>query len=262
MNKVLSLLTTICLLSCTVVYSQDSVKRAAPKKVYTTVKPVVPGAKPAVTTPWKPKAYGPPVPGTYRYKKMHPELTKGDSTKPKPAYIAPAATQPVVTDNSLNGQFNALLKVTEHWQQNQVLAFHKNYMDTLNTQKHKLREVQTALATATATISSLRGDVSSKDQTLSESQAKVNSVSFLGIPMGKATYNVIMWGLVLVLGGSLAAVIFLSASSRREATYRTQLHDELSNEFQAYKVKANEKEKKLARELQTERNKLDELMGR
>jgi hypothetical protein len=263
MNKVLSLITTICLLSCTAVYSQDSVKKAAPKKVYTAVRTIAPGTKPVVATSWKKSPYGPPVPGTYRYKKMHPELAaKADSAKPKPAYITPVTAQPVATDNSLNGQYNALLKVTERWQQNQVLAFHKSVMDTINFQKRKLKETQSALATATKTIASLQGDVSSKEQTLTESQNKVNSVSFLGMPMAKGTYNVIMWGLVLVLGGSLAAVIFLSASSRREAAYRIQLHDELNTEFQAYKVKANEKEKKLARELQTERNKLDDLMGR
>jgi hypothetical protein len=40
------------------------------------------------------------------------------------------------------------------------------------------------------------------------------------------------------------------------------LYNELDEEYKAYKVKSNEKEKKLARELQTERNKLDELLGR
>ena len=42
----------------------------------------------------------------------------------------------------------------------------------------------------------------------------------------------------------------------------TKLYSELEDEFKAYKTKAIDKEKKLARELQTERNKLDELLGR
>lgn len=89
MNKVLSVITTISLLSCAIVYGQDSVKKAAPKKAYTVVKPVAPGAKPVAVTAWKKSSYGPPVPGTYRYKKMHPELAaKTDSTKPKAATIA------------------------------------------------------------------------------------------------------------------------------------------------------------------------------
>jgi hypothetical protein len=179
-----------------------------------------------------------------------------------PAANTPPAQPPVKVDNSLSGLYNAVLKKTFYYQQDPIGAFHKAYMDTLNLERKKLREANVKLAEQTKTIGDLQSSVSTKDQSLSQTQSKVNSISFVGIALSKATYNVMMWGLVLVLGGSLAAVIFLSASSRKEAIYRTQLHDELSTEFAAYKVKANEKEKKLARELQTERNKVDELMGR
>ena len=71
-----------------------------------------------------------------------------------------------------------------------------------------------------------------------------------------------MWGLV-ILFGALAILVFTRIGSyKHEAMYRTTLYSELEEEFKAYKVKANDKEKKLARELQTERNKVDELMGR
>ncbi|EHQ26253.1 hypothetical protein [Mucilaginibacter paludis] len=178
---------------------------------------------------------------------------------------APVATTPVppaVVDNSLTGQYNAILKATYRYQQGPIVSFHKNYMDTLNVEKRKLKDAQSKLAEQAKKIAALQTDVTSKDQTLSESQSQVNSVSFIGISLSKAMYNIIMWGLVLVLGTGLVAVIYLSASSRREAAYRIKLFDELSAEFQTYKTKANEKEKKLARELQTERNKLDELSGK
>ena len=71
-----------------------------------------------------------------------------------------------------------------------------------------------------------------------------------------------MWGLVVFFGVIAFAVIARSAGYRREATYRTQLYTELEEEFKTFKTKANDKEKKLARELQTERNKLDDLLGR
>jgi len=197
-----------------------------------------------------------------------PQTTPATSTTP-PAKQQPATTRPIQqpavaapVDNSLNGLYNAVLKKTYYYQQDPIGAFHRAYMDTLNLERKKLREANNKLATQAKTIADLQSSVSTKDESLSQTQSKANSISFLGIPFSKATYNIMMWGLVLVLGGSLAAVIFLSASSRKEAVYRTQLHDELSGEFAAYKAKANEKEKKLARELQTERNKLDELLGR
>jgi hypothetical protein len=71
-----------------------------------------------------------------------------------------------------------------------------------------------------------------------------------------------MWGLVIVFGLTAAIVIARSGAHSREAKYRIKLYNELDEEYKAYKVKSNEKEKKLARELQTERNKLDELLGR
>ncbi|MNR57583.1 hypothetical protein D3C85_1783930 [compost metagenome] len=57
-------------------------------------------------------------------------------------------------------------------------------------------------------------------------------------------------------------VIARSAKNIKEAKHRTQLYNEVADEYQGYKSKAVEKERKLARELQDERNKLDELNGR
>ena len=64
--------------------------------------------------------------------------------------------------------------------------------------------------------------------------------------------------LVVVFGITAAIVIARSGLHSREATYRTKLYTELEEEYKTFKAKANEKEKKLARELQTERNKLDD----
>jgi len=66
---------------------------------------------------------------------------------------------------------------------------------------------------------------------------------------------------VIIFGVIAVVVIGRSGANTREAKYRTQLYNELEEEYKNYKVKANEKEKKLARELQTERNRLDDLLG-
>ncbi|MEO6524804.1 MAG: hypothetical protein ABIN91_24170 [Mucilaginibacter sp.] len=225
MNKQLSLLTGI-LLFTGIAFAQDTAKKAAKAPINT--------AKPT----YKPAPYG------YR------------------AAATQTPAQPAVIDNSLNGQYTAIYKMAEHWQQAALVTLHKSYTDTINADKRKLKEANAKLTEQAKTIADLQGTTSTKDQSLTDLQKKVNSISFLGIPMTKSAYNILMWGLVLVLGGSLAAVIFLSASNKNEAAYRIQLHSELTEEYAAYKAKANEKEKKLARELQTERNKLDELTGR
>ncbi|MDP9081156.1 MAG: hypothetical protein M3O71_27380, partial [Bacteroidota bacterium] len=93
-------------------------------------------------------------------------------------------------------------------------------------------------------------------------KAQVDEVNIAGITLSKTAYNLIVWGLVVLFGATAAIVIARSGSARHEAKYRTRLYEELEDDFKAYKAKANDKEKKLARELQTERNKVDELMGR
>jgi hypothetical protein len=188
---------------------------------------------------------------------------KADSLKQAQANATPAPTtaitqQPLPVDKSLNAQYQDLLTKVYGYQKPFVSALWKNVTDTINSNRRKLKEAQATIATQTQTISGLRADVTEKEESL----AVADSISILGISLPKSTYNLIMWGLVIVIGAIAAIVIARSGSNKREASYRTQLYNELEEEFKTYKAKANEKEKKLARELQTERNKVDELMGR
>lgn len=228
MKKPLCLIAGL-LLSAVIAHSQDTTQRSQ-KPVIAPAKPVIAPAKPVLRLP-----------------------------APRPVTTQLPAQ---VVDNSLNGKYNTVYKMAERWQQAAILDFHKSFMDTLNAERRKLKEANAKLAEQAKTISDLQGTTNTKDQSLTDLQKKVNTISLLGIPMSKSAYNILMWGLVLVLGGGLGAVIYLSASNRREAAYRISEHEALTAEFAAYKAKANEKEKKLARELQTERNKLDELLGR
>lgn len=71
-----------------------------------------------------------------------------------------------------------------------------------------------------------------------------------------------LWGALLLLATALAYAIFRMRSAVKEANYRIALYDQLFEELRENRTKANEREKKLARELQTVRNKIEELTGR
>jgi len=135
-------------------------------------------------------------------------------------------------------------------------------MDTLRLTRTTLKSAQTTAAAQTKTIDSLQAAAKIADESLSSATTKVNAINLLGIEMPKSTYNLIMWGLVIIFAAIAGIVISRSGIHAHEAKYRTQLYNELDEEYKAFKVKANEKEKKLARELQTERNKVDELTGK
>ena len=204
-------------------------------------------SKPAVAKPvYKPK----------------PINTYGAKPTASNSYSSLQPASPVNTDKSLNGQYQYLTTKVYNYQRPQLTAFYKNITDTLRAERKKVKELQAKLSQQGKTVQNLQSDVSAKEQSLTESNAKVDAISLLGFPVTKSLYNTIMWGLVIVFGVVAAIVILQSGSARREARYRIKLYDELDEEYKAYKVKANEKEKKLARELQTERNKVDELLGR
>lgn len=168
----------------------------------------------------------------------------------------------LMRDKSISGQYKYLLTKVYHMQEPFVTSFYKNMRDSINVDRKKLQEAEAKLAAATKTTTDLQSNVSEKEKSLEQSNARVNAINLLGIYIDKGVYNLIMWGLVIALGLTAAIVIYRSGSYSREARYRIGLYNELEEEFKNYKAKANEKEKKLARELQTERNKVDELMGR
>ncbi len=168
----------------------------------------------------------------------------------------------LMRDKSISGQYKYLLTKVYHMQEPFVTSFYKNMRDSINVDRKKLQEAEAKLAAATKTTTDLQSNVSEKEKSLEQSNARVNAINLLGIYIDKGVYNLIMWGLVIALGLTAAIVIYRSGSYSREARYRIGLYNELEEEFKTYKAKANEKEKKLARELQTERNKVDELMGR
>lgn len=225
------------------VSAQDSTKKAAPAKpAYNK-----PAAKPGATPVRVPQTATPA-----------PTVSTG-AARP---YTPPVAAQPVQpNDRSIRGQYQYLLTKVYGYQRPMVEAFYKSLTDTLNAERKKIKPLQTNVTALKDTAKELHKQLASQQQTLDESSTKVDSISLLGISMTKSAYNTLMWGLVLVFGAVAAFVIFRSGSYSREAKYRIRLYDELDEEYKNYKAKANEKEKKLARELQTARNKLEELTG-
>lgn len=226
-------------------YAQDTTKKA---------KPAI--KKPTVYNAYQKKFY---------YKKPLTPVTQTQPAIKQP--VAAPVQQPAVAppaapvDKSLRGQYQYLLTKVYNYQQPLVAALFKNYTDTLNITRRQLKDARATLAVQAKTIDTLKSAATTKDLSIAESKAKVNEVSLLGMPLSKAMYNWIMWGLVIGFGAIAAVVVARSGSHSREAKYRIKLYDELDEEYKAYKAKANDKEKKLARELQTERNKLDELRG-
>lgn len=173
-----------------------------------------------------------------------------------------------IVDPSLKGQYQLMLSKSKTLNGYKLVnparlgSFWKNVNDTLATGRRQLANTTKKIKEQENNIASLKAQISGNESSLASSNAKVNEISFLGISFTKSNYNTIVWTLIIALAIALAIVILRSAKHIHEAKYRSNLYEEISQEYQAYKTKANDKEKKLARELQDERNKLDELKNR
>jgi hypothetical protein len=242
------------------VQAQDTTKQAPEEKKVTEEKST-PVKTPVVATPPKVK------PLTHYYHKLKPApgplVVPAAVTDTSKAAAAKSQIDPTqLNAKSLTAQYQYLLTKTYNYQQPLIAALWKNFTDTLGQERLLVKTTQAKLALQIKLVDSLKATANSREQSLTESNNKADAISLFGIVMSKSSYNLLMFGAVIVLALALVIVIATTAKNKHEAKYRTELYDELDEEFKAFKAKANEKELKLARELQTERNKLDELLGR
>jgi len=251
---------------------QDSTKAVKPAPVVKHTKTIgtfPPRQAPATTagtatTPGKSVKHPHPY-GAFPPRQAPATTAQGTQPGTTPAVTTPQhiTPQPVANnDKSINGQYQYLLSRLYRYQQPVLAAFYKVVQDSMNIQRRKLKESQARVTELSKSLKDVQSDVSTKEASLSQSAQKEDTINMFGANIAKSTYNYIMWGLVIVFGAVATIVILRSGGHSREAKYRTKLYEELDEEYKNYKLKANEKEKKLARELQTARNKLEEITGK
>ncbi len=164
-----------------------------------------------------------------------------------------------VTDTTLAGQYEDVViksgsyKVYKNIRKTKIEQLWKNVTDSLQKEKALADKSKLMLAQQSDSIANLRAELKN-----------LTGSGFSGIKTedlvpGKSAK---LWGLIILLGAALFFVMYRSRAALKEAVYRNTLYNELVEEFHKYKSHANEKERKLARELQTERNRVDELMGK
>lgn len=127
---------------------------------------------------------------------------------------------------------------------------------------------QAMIKAANGEIEALKNEVLAIQNDLKAQQASVegitfdsNHISVLGIPFGKGTFiflaAAVIAGLALTLFVILGRMRILNSGMKE----KTLIAHTLTQEFEEYKRKALEKQTKLSRELQNERNKSVEQRG-
>lgn len=170
-----------------------------------------------------------------------------------------------VEDNSLTTQFNTLKEKSNSYQEYKVIrlvslnSLWKNVEDSLAAIHKEILEANNEIAGQNQKLDSLKSKLETREAALEKSEYDIAHLQVLGMDVEKGSYVSFSWGVFFVLLLILAIAIAKYKSSNKVAVEKKTEYEELSQELNDYKQKAREKEIKLMRELQTERNTIEEL---
>jgi hypothetical protein len=172
-----------------------------------------------------------------------------------------AVRQASAQSDTLSQQYNEMINrlgFNKNGTKPTIIELWKHVNDSLNLQKKLLRQSKAELEKSSQTISALQTEITN----LKASGKSIGELNTLDQSVNGSSNYLYLWGALLLLAAALAYAILRMRSAVKEANYRTALYDQLFEELRENRSKANEREKKLARELQTVRNRIEELTGK
>lgn len=131
----------------------------------------------------------------------------------------------------------------------------KNVLDSVAAFNKRAAELNSTISEHETTISSLNKKLEETTTNLASVTEEKDSMSFLGISVSKATYNVILWTIIAGLLILLLAFIYKFRNSNILTQEAKQNLAELEVEYEDHRRKALEREQKISRKLQDELNK-------
>jgi hypothetical protein len=135
----------------------------------------------------------------------------------------------------------------------------KIVLDTMTAKQAAIRKSQSE-------INNLQAELNKNIETLKTKEASMQDIVFasshinvLGIDFDKGFFAG-MFGVILIIAALvLAGVIYSMRVLKKNLNDKEELANSISTEYEEYKRKAMDKQTKLSRELQNERNRLQEL---
>ncbi len=164
-------------------------------------------------------------------------------------------------NGTLDKQFDYVVQKSNNFQEYKVVKkdfltiLKRNRLDSVNRFKTELADLKTEFASHSATVQQLKDTLKTTQTELDKLKIAQDNVSFLGAPISKTNYNLIMWGIVSVLLLILVVFLFQFKGAKSTANDAKNNLEKLEEDYEDYKRKALEKEQKLGRQLQDEINK-------
>ncbi len=167
--------------------------------------------------------------------------------------------------NTLTEQFVYLKKKSNSWQEYKVIKkvmldnFWTNIQDSLAMFHQQLDQTQAKIDAQQKEIRQKDETITAKDKAVQASEHASTHISVLGMDILKGGFLSFFWISVSVLGLLLAMAVYQYKRSHRQTAKTRRDYSSLQHELEEVRKTSLERERKLRRELQTERNAVEEL---
>lgn len=164
-------------------------------------------------------------------------------------------------NGTLANQFDYVIQKSNNFQEYKVvkrdylMLLKKNSLDSVGRFKNELVSLKSQFSNHASIVAQLNDTLKATNEELTTLKTAQDNVSLFGSPISKTNYNIVMWGIVIVLFLILIVFLFQLKSAKSIAHEVKNNVEKIEEEFEDYKHKALEKEQKLGRQLQDEINK-------
>ncbi|HQX02614.1 MAG TPA: tRNA (guanine-N1)-methyltransferase [Flavobacterium sp.] len=164
-------------------------------------------------------------------------------------------------NGTLANQFDYVIQKSNNFQEYKVvkrdylMLLKKNSLDSVGRFKNELVSLKSQFSNHASIVAQLKDTLKATNEELTTLKTAQDNVSLFGSPISKTNYNIVMWGIVIVLFLILIVFLFQLKSAKSIAHEVKNNVEKIEEEFEDYKHKALEKEQKLGRQLQDEINK-------
>lgn len=132
-------------------------------------------------------------------------------------------------------------------------------LDSVQTKEQAITNGQATIVAQNSKIQSLNETITKQQASIEEREFDTTHIRVLGMDISKDTYKV--FNFIAIIGLIILAVILFIQfrNSQRVSVAKKRDFKKLSEEYEEYKRNALDKQMKLRRELQTERNRINDL---
>jgi hypothetical protein len=132
-------------------------------------------------------------------------------------------------------------------------------VDSVNAKQVAIRQAKTEINQLKTELNSSKEALAAKEASMQDIIYGSTHIKVLGIDFSKGFFAGMVGVVILILALAIAVILYSLKMMGRNMREKTDLAESIHTEYEEYKRKAMERQTKLSRELQNERNKLMEL---